>query len=93
MSQIALQVKFESEKNKLTYTINDKGTGFMPGEEELFFDYNKIRESQTDQYLGYGLIIAKSIIESLGGTISASSNGVGQGSTFTFSIDCDISTN
>ncbi|MFA6278873.1 MAG: HAMP domain-containing sensor histidine kinase [Candidatus Paceibacterota bacterium] len=82
----SVAVSLKKENNKLVFTVKDTGIGI--GEEDkkrLFTEGGHGKDSQRVNVhsTGYGLYIAKQITEAHGGTISASSLGVGNGSTFT----------
>jgi len=63
----------------------------------LFSRFGKLQRTAAinSEGVGLGLTIVKQIVELSGGEVSAHSNGVGQGSTFTFTmhmeaaLDCE----
>lgn len=71
-----------------TVTVQDTGLGMSPALLPRLFDEftRDQRVQRTIRGTGLGLYIAKRIIEAHGGTIAATSEGEGRGSTFSFSI-------
>ncbi len=71
--------------NKIHFSVKDSGVGITPEDMSHLFtegghgkDSIKINVHST----GYGLFIAKQIVEAFGGTIKAESEGAGKGSRF-----------
>ena len=60
-------------------SVADEGQGVSPDEMPLLF-------RKFSRNIGLGLAICKGIVEALGGRIWAESAGLGQGSTFTFTL-------
>ena len=81
-----------SEKESFVYTsITDTGTGIDKKDlPRLFSKFGRLDDSYVATAesggTGLGLFITKSLIDIHKGTISAQSQGTGQGSTFTFSL-------
>jgi len=73
----------------LRIEVTDTGAGMSPDQlknlfkEGVQFDVNKL---QAGKGSGLGLYIAKGILEQHGGSLEASSDGIGRGTTFTMSI-------
>jgi two-component system sensor histidine kinase BaeS len=82
------------ESGVICFEVWDTGQGISPETLPYIFDrfyrVSQARE-QTRGESGLGLAIARSIVEAHGGTVSAESEGVGKGSTF--SIRMPVSTN
>ncbi|MGH7175691.1 MAG: ATP-binding protein [Minisyncoccia bacterium] len=82
----SIAVSLRKEDNKYIFSVKDTGIG-IPEEDKarLFTEGGHGKDSQkvNAHSTGYGLFIAKTIVEAHGGTIAASSDGVGKGSTFT----------
>jgi signal transduction histidine kinase len=78
-----------AERGKLVVAVQDSGTGIAPEHLphifERFYRVDKSR-SRAGGGSGIGLTIAKHLIEAHRGSIEASSPGLGQGSTFTFTL-------
>ncbi len=70
------------EKSQLLVSVSDTGVGLQPGEAERIF---KAFFTSKSQGIGMGLPISRSIIESHGGTLWATSNS-GPGATFQFTL-------
>jgi PAS domain S-box-containing protein len=74
---------------RICVEIHDTGIGFAAGgAEKLFEPFEQGGRHITRQFggLGLGLAITRSIIEAHGGTIRASSDGIGKGATLAFEI-------
>ncbi len=74
---------------KLQVEVIDTGAGIAPKDmNKLFTRFGKLQRTAVDnsEGIGLGLTIVQQIVKSSGGSITASSPGVGQGSTFTFII-------
>jgi signal transduction histidine kinase len=68
---------------RVRLTVQDAGVGIQPGDLDRLFEafYTTKRSG-----MGMGLSVSRSIIESHGGRLWATSNGDGPGATFSFSI-------
>lgn len=73
------------EGNFLVIRVKDNGIGIDPDElESIFAPFYQIRaHPRVGSGLGIGLSLTKRLVEMHGGTIDASSAGIGRGSTFT----------
>ena len=83
----AIREKVERPEVTLAFRVIDTGCGFSEENAKLLFrPYSQINNSATraNKGTGLGLTLCKQMVELHGGNISAASNGVGQGSTFTF---------
>lgn len=70
-------------------TVADSGVGLDPDAiSRLFKPFAQVHDTaeRTDAGSGLGLYLARSLVELHGGTIEASSAGIGQGATFAFTI-------
>ena len=83
-----LAVMLRTEAKMAVLDITDSGTGIDPEFLPFVFEPFRQKRSGNEGGLGLGLTIARSLIELHGGTISASSPGLGKGSTFT--IRCPL---
>ena len=75
--------------DELHFAVQDSGIGLSPeGMAKLFQSFSQADSSTTRKYggTGLGLVISKRLAEIMGGTMSAESEGAGQGSTFRFHI-------
>lgn len=85
----AISMKLEKADGRARIEVTDSGQGisaeFLP---RVFERYKQANNSTTNRKggLGLGLAIVKHLVALHGGTISAASEGDGQGSTFTVSI-------
>ncbi len=82
----SINVSLKREGDKIVFAVQDTGVGITDEDKAHLFtegghgkDSMKVNVHST----GYGLFIAKSIVEAHGGTIRADSDGAGKGSTFT----------
>jgi signal transduction histidine kinase len=74
-----------SDKEKIIFKVKDTGIGISEEDKKhLFTEGGHGKDSQTTNVhsTGYGLYIAKNIIEAHGGVIRAESEGAGKGATF-----------
>jgi len=74
---------------ELHFTVKDTGIGIPPDRmHRLFQSFSQVDMSTTRYYggTGLGLAISKRLSELMGGTMWAESAGLGQGSTFHFTI-------
>lgn len=81
----SVAVSLKKENGKIACVVQDTGVGISDEDKKtLFTEGGHGKESQKTNVhsTGYGLYIAKNIIEAHGGTIRAESEGVGKGSTF-----------
>ncbi len=84
---IALNLEVAGEH--VTLVVNDNGIGMTAEVLERAFDLFAQAEREADRAqggLGIGLALVKSLVELHGGTVFASSDGLGQGSRFTVSL-------
>ncbi len=84
-----VQVRLERVNSHVEIVISDTGEGIEP--EFLPYVFDKFRQfdgSMTRRHggLGLGLAIVRQLVELHGGTVSVSSTGEGQGTTFTVSL-------
>jgi CheY-like chemotaxis protein len=80
---IAVRTNAEQQSSRLTVEVKDNGIGIDPEmQKRLFNAFEQNEQSRRLGGLGLGLSIAKSLIDLHGGNITASSPGVGGGSTF-----------
>jgi two-component system CheB/CheR fusion protein len=71
----------------LSISVSDQGQGIDPAMlPRLFRAFEQGQRAGSFGGLGLGLAISKGIIELHGGSISAASDGVGKGSTFTLTL-------
>ncbi len=81
----SVSVSLKKENNKFIFAVKDTGIGITDDDKKrLFTEGGHGKDSQTINVhsTGYGLFIAKNIVEAHGGTIRAESDGQGKGSTF-----------
>jgi signal transduction histidine kinase len=79
----------ELQGNKIALVVEDNGEGIapdvLPHVFERFYRGDRSRNGSAGES-GLGLAIAKSLVEAMGGTITASSEGIGKGSRFTIKL-------
>ncbi len=74
---------------ELTFAVRDTGIGLTPeGMGRLFQSFSQADSSTTRKYggTGLGLAISKQLAELMGGRMWATSDGIGKGATFHFTI-------
>ncbi len=84
-----IEVRYYVDGNTLVFKVIDNGPGVIHSEKEKIFQ--KFHQSDVDrtakkQGWGLGLSIAQEIVEAHGGEIGVQSAGLGQGSTFWFTL-------
>jgi PAS domain S-box-containing protein len=80
---IAVRTNDDAVGGKMWAEVKDTGPGIDPElRERLFNAFEQSEQSRKQGGLGLGLSIARSLIEMHGGSITASSPGLGAGSTF-----------
>lgn len=85
----AVNLRCRVDGKWLTVTVSDSGIGIAPQDsEKLFRAFQQIETGLSRRYegSGLGLSICKKLVELLGGRIQASSEGLGKGATFTFTL-------
>lgn len=85
----AVVIKGQVHERQVRLTVQDSGEGIdaqqIPHVFDRFYRTDPSRSRETGGS-GLGLAIVKAIVEAHGGAVSASSPGVGQGSSFTFAL-------
>lgn len=84
-----VELRMEGAADHIRITVSDTGKGIEP--EFLPFVFDRFRQADSSSVrrvggLGLGLSLVKHLVELHGGTISAVSEGVGRGSTFTVTL-------
>ena len=88
----SIELKIRQKGDYLEFSIKDSGIGFPENKIKIIFErFMQADVSKTREYegLGLGLSIATAYVKMLGGKIWAKSE-VGKGSTFFFTIKCNI---
>jgi two-component system, OmpR family, sensor histidine kinase BaeS len=84
-----VEVRVAQQIDMVTFTVSDTGVGLAPEHlEHLFERFYRVDKSRSRALggSGIGLTIAKALVETMGGEMRAQSPGIGQGSTFIFSL-------
>ena len=81
-----IELRMEGAADNIRITVSDTGEGIEP--DFLPFVFDRFRQADPSSArrvggLGLGLSLVKHLVELHGGTITAASEGVGRGSTFT----------
>ncbi|MCK5673263.1 MAG: hypothetical protein KAH95_07790 [Spirochaetales bacterium] len=86
---IILSTKTDSTKNEVVISIKDTGIGIEEKNMNLIFDsFGQVESDITRKFegTGLGLALTKNLVELHGGRIWVKSEGLGMGSTFSFSL-------
>jgi CheY-like chemotaxis protein len=89
-----VQVNLQRFEHQVRISVSDSGQGIKPEFLPHVFERFRQADASTTRShggLGLGLAIVKQLVELHGGTISATSAGAGQGSTFTFTLPVFVS--
>ena len=90
ISDSLVSVSGKIEGGMIAVEIRDRGVGISPKDlPHIFEQFYTADQSRQGNSTGLGLAIARRIVEAHGGTITASSIGVGQGATFTIHLPFD----
>jgi PAS domain S-box-containing protein len=84
-----IQIRLERAGAAAKVSIVDQGEGIAPAMLPFVFDRFRQADSSTRRShggLGLGLAIVRSLVELHGGTVAASSRGLGRGATFTVTL-------
>jgi signal transduction histidine kinase/CheY-like chemotaxis protein len=87
--EVVLTVKRGEAENELVFTVRDTGIGISEGNmNRLFQSFSQADSSTTRKFggTGLGLAISRRLAEMMGGSMRAESAGIGQGSSFIFTI-------
>jgi signal transduction histidine kinase len=89
----AITISLRNKKNCIEFQVKDTGEGIS--REFLPFVFERFRQAdgattRIHSGLGLGLSIVKHLIEMHGGEVSAESEGIGRGSTFSFCLPQQI---
>jgi PAS domain S-box-containing protein len=88
-----VQVRLEQVNSHIEITVSDTGAGISPEFLPHVFDRFRQADGGMDRAsggLGLGLAITRHLVELQGGRIFASSEGIGNGSTFRIELPCRI---
>jgi signal transduction histidine kinase/CheY-like chemotaxis protein len=92
IGEVVLTVKKGKVGNELLFIVRDTGIGISDSHmSRLFQSFSQADSSTTRKFggTGLGLAISKRLAEMMGGEMRAESRGIGEGSTFTFTIKAE----
>ncbi len=80
-----ISVRLSRNGNSLNLVVKDRGRGLDQSDQKRIFErfYRVRQDGDTVRGTGLGLYIVQSIIQGYGGKVTAHSDGVGSGSSFT----------
>ncbi|MEA3249069.1 MAG: HAMP domain-containing sensor histidine kinase, partial [Patescibacteria group bacterium] len=87
-----IQVEARIRGRGLLISVKDTGIGIAPENiDKLFAKFYRTEDDNTTEIrgIGLGLYIAREIVERLGGELWVESEGLGRGSTFSFTLPSD----
>jgi signal transduction histidine kinase len=85
----AIRLRAEVEGDRVRVDIRDEGIGLAPDQLDAVFDLFVQADTSLERErggLGIGLTIVRQLVEMHGGRVTASSEGLGKGSTFTVEL-------
>lgn len=82
--QITIDIQPSADGSRVIFRVSDTGSGIPPEQLERVFE-PFFTTKPEDRGTGLGLPVARGIVESYGGTLTATSK-VGDGTTFTFDL-------
>ena len=85
----AVTLRIQRQGSALRLIVSDTGAGIAPEHLPVVFErFRQVDSSTTRKYggLGLGLAIVRHLVELHGGSVFASSDGLGQGATFTVEL-------
>lgn len=86
-SESEIKVSLDAEDEKLIVNVTDEGAGISEDDiPKLFKPFPGVKVKGVQDSTGLGLSICKGLVELHGGEIWVESDGLGKGSTFTFTI-------
>jgi PAS domain S-box-containing protein len=88
-----IEVGLKRAGEQIRLTVADTGVGIDPRFMPFIFDrFRQADSSSTRRYggVGLGLALVRHLVEMHGGSVSASSPGIGQGSTFTVTLPAPL---
>lgn len=91
--KVCLAAEVDLQRRVAFVRVSDSGIGMSPETLRRVFDAFAQAECSLDRSkggLGLGLALVKGLAELHGGTVSAASEGIGRGSTFTISLPVEI---
>lgn len=88
-NHIELDISLKADRKEIVLAISDKGVGFAREDSRRLFERfyrigNEMTRSQSGS--GLGLYLCREIVRAHGGEVSARSEGVGKGATFTITL-------
>lgn len=91
-----IRIEFHLNNNMVEVAVRDNGKGIAPEDiSKLFQKFSKVDNDyltvQNVQGTGLGLYISKAIVQLHGGSMWVTSDGLGKGTTFTFSLPISLS--
>lgn len=89
----SVKISLRNRDNCIEFEVKDTGEGISPDFLPFVFDRFRQADGATTRIhsgLGLGLSIVKHLIEMHGGEVSAKSEGIGHGSTFSFCLPQQI---
>jgi signal transduction histidine kinase len=83
-----IEVRIDSDVDRLNISVRDNGIGIKPEFLPLVFERFRQDTSAASQNggLGLGLAIVRQLVEMHGGSVSVRSDGAGKGSEFTVTL-------
>jgi signal transduction histidine kinase len=82
-----MRIRAECSVDRWALSVSDAGSGFAPRDADALFDpFARNSRTGATHGSGLGLTISRQLARKMGGDLEASSEGPGQGATFTLSL-------
>lgn len=89
-----IKLSTNNSKGFLNIVVNDEGVGFAPEDTAKIFQYDmslrKLSDAKKEHSNGVGLHLCQTLLNKAGGEITAHSEGLGKGATFSIKVPIGV---